>query len=249
MAGELRLALLIDADNVTPRVAAHLIAEVSKLGSAAVRRVYGDWGKPSVGAWRECALAHSLQPVQQIAYVPGKNATDIAMVIDAMDLLYSGRFDGFCLVSSDSDFTRLALRIREQGLKVFGFGAFTTPPPFVGACDRFVFLCPPEEVSKVVEVKKPPVEKPKVPPATTTKPLDKKILSVLKHAVATSADASGWSTLAETGVWFRKQIPDFNVSEYGFSQFGKMVEATGTYEVDRSLKDRKVIMVRPKIVG
>ena len=133
------LALLIDGDNASPKIVAGLLAEVAKYGVAGVRRIYGDWTKPNLSGWKDCLLEHSIQPIQQFAYTTGKNATDGAMIIDAMDLLYTARFDGFCIVSSDSDFARLAARIREQGVTVYGFGERKTPRPFVTACDKFVY--------------------------------------------------------------------------------------------------------------
>src|SRR5919206_1307147 len=135
-----KLAVLIDADNVQPAITEGLLAEVAKYGTAHVKRAYGDWTGTSLKGWKEPLLTQSIQPIQQFAYTTGKNATDAAMVIDAMDLLYTGRFDGFCLVSSDSDFTRLAARIRESGLTVYGFGERKTPKPFVSACDKFIYV-------------------------------------------------------------------------------------------------------------
>jgi len=135
-----KLAVLIDADNAQPSVANALLAEVSKYGTSFVRRAYGDWTAQNLKGWKEQLLAQSIQPIQQFAYTQGKNATDSAMIIDAMDLLYTNRFDGFCLVSSDSDFTRLASRIRESGLVVYGFGERKTPKPFVAACDKFIYF-------------------------------------------------------------------------------------------------------------
>jgi hypothetical protein len=137
--GTATLAVLIDADNAAPAIVEGLLAEVAKYGVAAVKRIYGDWTRPNLAGWKERLLSHSIQPIQQFRYTVGKNATDSAMIIDAMDLLYTGRFDGFCIVSSDSDFTRLASRIREQGLTVYGFGERKTPKPFVTACDKFIY--------------------------------------------------------------------------------------------------------------
>lgn len=137
--GTATLAVLIDADNAAPAIVEGLLAEVAKYGVAAVKRIYGDWTKPNLAGWKEKLLSHSIQPIQQFRYTVGKNATDSAMIIDAMDLLYTGRFHGFCIVSSDSDFTRLASRIREQGLIVYGFGERKTPKPFVTACDKFIY--------------------------------------------------------------------------------------------------------------
>src|SRR5580700_2912887 len=135
-----KLAVLIDADNASPAAIDGLLAEVAKYGTAHVKRAYGDWTGTNLKSWKDQLLSQSIQPIQQFAYTTGKNATDAAMVIDAMDLLYSGRFDGFCLVSSDSDFTRLASRLRESGLTVYGFGERKTPKPFVAACDKFIYL-------------------------------------------------------------------------------------------------------------
>src|SRR6202023_4039502 len=134
------LAILIDGDNASPKIVSGLLAEVAKYGVAGVRRIYGDWTKPNLAGWKASLLEHSIQPIQQFAYTTGKNATDGAMIIDAMDLLNTGRFDGFCIVSSDSDFARLAARIREQGVTVYGFGERKTPRPVVTACDKFIYL-------------------------------------------------------------------------------------------------------------
>jgi hypothetical protein len=133
------LAVLIDADNASPAVIEGLLAEIAKIGVASVKRIYGDWTTPNLGTWKSKLLEYSIQPIQQFSYTTGKNSTDSAMIIDAMDLLYSGHFSGFCLVSSDSDFTRLAARIRESGRRVYGFGERKTPRPFVSACDRFIW--------------------------------------------------------------------------------------------------------------
>jgi len=134
-----KLAVLIDADNAQPSIVDALLAEIANYGVASVKRIYGDWTAPSLKGWKEVLLDHSIQPMQQFAYTKGKNATDSAMIIDAMDLLYSDAFDGFCIVSSDSDFTKLASRIREAGLLVYGFGEKKTPSPFVAACDKFIY--------------------------------------------------------------------------------------------------------------
>lgn len=154
--GSDRLALLIDGDNVSAKVITGVLAEIAKHGTASVRRIYGDWTQPNLGPWKRCLLEHSIQPVQQFAYTTGKNATDGAMIIDAMDLLYTGRFTGFCLVSSDSDFTRLAVRIREQGLAVYGFGEAKTPRPLISACDRFYYFHALEAVPAPADETAPP---------------------------------------------------------------------------------------------
>jgi len=146
------LAVLIDADNAPAAIVEALFEEIAKYGVASVRRIYGDWTKPNLGSWKKVLLDHSIQPIQQFAYTSGKNSTDSALIIDAMDLLYTRRFDGFCLVSSDSDFTRLAARIREEGLTVYGFGEQKTPSPFVSACDKFIYT----EILRAAALKQPP---------------------------------------------------------------------------------------------
>src|SRR5215469_2655800 len=169
------LALLIDGDNASPKIVAGLLAEVAKYGVASVRRIYGDWTKPNLTGWKSCLLEHSIQPIQQFSYTRGKNATDSAMIIDAMDLLYTGRFDGFCIVSSDSDFTRLAARIRESGLIVCGFGERKTPEPFVAACDKFIYT--------EILAAKPDEEQPLKPRAPAQLKKDGGLINLLRNAI------------------------------------------------------------------
>src|ERR1700759_187772 len=198
-----RLAVLIDADNAQPSITEGLLAEVAKYGTAHVKRAYGDWTAPNLRSWKDQRLPQSTQPIQQFAYTTGKNATDAAMVIDAMDLLYSGRFDGFCIVSSDSDFTRLAARIRESGLIVYGFGERKTPKPFVAACDKFVYTenlafaedgVFPDEVVPSAAAEKPPAK------ATAAKLRgDAKLVNLLRNAVEAASDEDGWAGLSGVG--------------------------------------------------
>src|ERR1700751_3907451 len=190
------LALLIDGDNASPKIVAGLLAEVAKYGVASVRRIYGDWTKPNLGGWKSCLLEHSIQPVQQFAYTTGKNATDGAMIIDAMDLLYPGRFSGFCIVSSDSDFARLAARIREQGVTVYGFGERKTPRPFITACDKFVYFDVLNAAGETREAGPPAAPKaPATTPAPPKTPLDRAALEMLAKAVTASADEDGRANL------------------------------------------------------
>ncbi|TDV48817.1 OST-HTH/LOTUS domain-containing protein [Actinophytocola oryzae] len=233
-----KLAVLIDADNASPVVVEGLLAEVAKYGTAHVKRAYGDWTGTSLKGWKEHLLAQSIQPMQQFAYTSGKNATDSAMVIDAMDLLYSGRFDGFCLVSSDSDFTRLAARIRESGLTVYGFGERKTPKPFVAACDKFIYqdnlsypdVPEPEDA--------PPTRKP-VTPATQLK-RDAALVSLLRNATEAASDEDGWAPLATIGHIITKQRPDFDPRTYGYSKLSDLITATTLFDLDRrSLGDGK----------
>jgi len=239
------LALLIDGDNVSPKITAGLLAEIANYGTASVKRIYGDWTKPDLNGWKKCLLEHAIQPVQQFAYTSGKNATDGAMIIDAMDLLYTGRFSGFCIVSSDSDFVRLAARIREQGIVVYGFGERKTPRPFVTACDKFVYFDvlnsgePGEagalSVSKVATARPAPL-------AT----LDHAALDMLAKAVTASADEDGRANLARVGAHLAKQSPDFDPRNYGFPRLSDLVEASGMVDVERLGDNRVMVRLKSK---
>lgn len=236
-----RLAVLIDADNAQPSITEGLLVEVAKYGVASVKRIYGDWTTPSLCGWKSVLLEHSIQPIQQFRYTVGKNATDSAMIIDAMDLLYTGRFDGFCLVSSDSDFTRLAGRIREQGLLVYGFGEKKTPKPFVSACDKFIFT----EVLRF-QADAEPSSKPK-----TGKELkgDTKLVNLLRSAVEAASDESGWAHLSAVGSNIVKQAPEFDPRNYGYVKLRALAAATDLFEFDKRLQndgESTVIYIRDK---
>src|SRR3977135_2308366 len=190
-----KLAVLIDADNAQPAIIEGLLAEVAKYGTAHVKRAFGDWTGTSLKGWKDQLLAQSIQPIQQFAYTRGKNATDAAMVIDSMDLLYSGRFDGFCIVSSDSDFTRLAARIRESGLTVYGFGERKTPKPFVAACDKFVYI---ENLTYAQSPPAPAGAARKRTPRAAAAQLkgDTALVNQLRDAIEAASDDDGWASLA-----------------------------------------------------
>jgi len=231
-----RLAVLIDADNAQPSITEGLLAEVAKYGTAHVKRAYGDWTSPNLRGWKDHLLAQSIQPIQQFAYTTGKNATDAAMVIDAMDLLYSGRFDGFCIVSSDSDFTRLAARLRESGMTVYGFGERKTPKPFVAACDKFIyvenlrFADEDQEAGGGVPGVKP--ERPKPATATQLKN-DAALVSLLRNAVEAASDDDGWAPLAAVGNILTNQRPDFDSRNYGYGKLSDLINATTLFEIER----------------
>ena len=227
-----RLAVLIDADNAQPSITEGLLAEVAKYGTAHVKRAYGDWTGTSLKGWKEQLLAQSIQPIQQFAYTTGKNATDAAMVIDAMDLLYSGRFDGFCLVSSDSDFTRLAARIRESGLTVYGFGERKTPKAFVAACDKFIYI---ENLTYADDAAAPAVAAPKPAPRASAAKLkaDAALVSQLRNAVEAASDDDGWAPLGSIGNIITKQAPDFDSRTYGYAKLSDLMTATTLFEMDR----------------
>jgi uncharacterized LabA/DUF88 family protein len=243
-----KLAVLIDADNAQSAITGGLLAEVAKYGTAHVKRAYGDWTGASLKGWKDQLLAQSIQPIQQFAYTSGKNATDAAMVIDAMDLLYSGRFDGFCIVSSDSDFTRLAARIRESGLTVYGFGEHKTPKPFVAACDKFIYI---ENLSYTPGLTAPAdvASTPKTATPAVQLKGDTALVNLLRSAVEAASDDDGWSMLANVGHIITKQRPDFDSRSYGYAKLSDLIVATALFELDRrSPGDGKsaVVYVRDK---
>lgn len=231
-----KLAVLIDADNAQPGIADGLVVEIANYGTASVKRIYGDWTGPNLKGWKEVLLEHSIQPMQQFAYTNGKNATDSAMIIDAMDLLYTGRFDGFCLVSSDSDFTKLASRIRESGLSVYGFGENKTPSPFVSACDKFIYT----EVLRARTDESQQIDK------KTTSELkgDTKLTNLLRNAVEASSDDSGWANLGAVGSNIAKQASDFDSRRYGYGKLGELVSATKLFDIE----ERSVGAGNPKAI-
>lgn len=226
-----RLAVLIDADNAQAGLIDGLLAEVAKYGIASVKRIYGDWTTPNLGSWKTVLLEHSIHPIQQFRYTTGKNATDSAMIIDAMDLLYSGRFDGFCLVSSDSDFTRLASRIREAGLTVYGFGRETTPQAFVSACDRFIYT---HLLRSEIEAEVETESSSPAPSRKSTNELkqDTRLVRLLREAQETASDDSGWANLATVGKHIAKQAPDFDPRNYGYKKLKDLVEAIQLFELE-----------------
>ena len=228
-----RLAVLIDADNAQPSITEGLLAEVAKYGTAHVKRAYGDWTGTSLRGWKDQLLAQSIQPIQQFAYTSGKNATDAAMVIDAMDLLYSERFDGFCIVSSDSDFTRLAARLRESGLTVYGFGERKTPKPFVAACDKFIYVenltSPDDDLATAADT---PQRSKRAPSAAQLK-RDSALINQLRNAIEAASDDDGWAPLGSVGHLITNQQPDFDSRNYGYAKLSDLIAATTLFELDR----------------
>lgn len=227
-----RLAVLIDADNAQPSMAPYVLAEVAKYGTAFVKRAYGDWTGPQLGGWKAQLLENSIQPIQQFAYTTGKNATDAALVIDAMDLLYSGRFEGFCIVSSDSDFTRLASRIRESGLFVYGCGERKTPKPFVSACDKFIYvenLRPPKPAPVVGKRKHEEAEAPVEAGRSLDDP--KHRTDLIRTAIDMTSNEEKWARLADVGNLIVKLFPDFDARTYGYRKLSDMVASVGLFEL------------------
>ena len=219
-----KLAVLIDADNAQPSIIEELLAEIAKYGTANVKRIYGDWTGSHLKGWKEVLLKYSIQPIQQFRYTVGKNATDTAMIIDAMDLLYTNKFDGFCIVSSDSDFTKLASRIRESGLVVYGFGEKKTPEAFVSACDKFIY-------TEVLIFKEDDRQSIKRKSANELKQ-NTKLVNLLRNAVEASSDDSGWAHLAPVGSNIAKQAPDFDPRNYGYKKLGELIAAIKLFETE-----------------
>ena len=234
-----RLAVLIDADNAPADIIDRLLEEIAKYGIASVKRIYGDWSH-GLSKWKAALLPHAIIPVQQFAYTKGKNATDMALVIDAMDLLYSGNFDGFCIVSSDSDFTRLASRLRESGLTVYGFGEKKTPEAFRKACDKFVY-------TEIFRPEKQHQEKEKNNgknnPAAEESAAAPDVLPLLKRAVRENADDLGWANLGPIGSYINKINPDFDSRLYGY---GKLSDLIKSFDIFEHRTDNNQLQVRRK---
>jgi len=235
-----KLAVLIDAENAQPSIIEGLLAEIAKYGIATLKRIYGDWTTPDLKGWKQILLEYAIQPYQQFRYTVGKNATDSAMIIDAMDLLYTEKLDGFCIVSSDSDFTRLASRIREAGLIVYGFGELKTPKAFVGACDKFTF-------TEILRKDEPTVSSQK----KSTKELkgDTRLVNLLRNAVEDSADEDGWAYLANVGQNIANQAPEFDPRNYGYKKLGELIGAVQLFDKDErvsSSSQDKLIYIRDK---
>lgn len=209
-AGNKKLAVLIDADNAQASVCSELLAEIAKFGISSVKRAYGDWTTNNLKGWKEHLHKHAIQPIQQFSYTTGKNATDSSLIIDAMDLLHDGSLDGFCLVSSDSDFTRLATRIRESGLVVYGFGEKKTPEPFVSACDKFVYT----EILR---------QQPETDDKDESNNVELKLIVVA--AIEAVSKDDGWATLSGVGGYITKNNPSFDPRNYGYEKLGKLIKS------------------------
>jgi hypothetical protein len=230
-----RFAVLIDADNTSPKIVEGLFEEIAKFGEASVRRIYGDFSSSRLKSWIEILQKHAIDPYQQFAYTTGKNASDIALVIDAMDLLHSGRLDGFCLVSSDSDFTRLASRLREQGADVYGFGAQKTPESFKQACRRFIYtenLIADAQPTDLNAAQSRSLERPSA------------ALALLTKAVAQIDSEDGWINLGAVGTQLSNLASDFDVRTYGFRKLSDLVRSTGAFDIDAT--GGKSIRIRVK---
>ncbi len=241
-----RLAVLIDADNAQAGIIKNLLDEVAKYGIASVKRIYGNWTTPQLQPWKDVLLSHSIVPIQQFNYSSGKNAPDSALIIDAMDLLHAGNLDGFCIVSSDSDFTRLASRIRESGLIVYGFGEKRTPKPFVDACDKFIYT----EILRAPDSPGTPGETPTGITGISTVQKDPRFLRLLRSSIEDSSDDKGWAELGLVGNNLQKKSPEFDARNYGFRKFFDLIQSLNLFDVDeRQSKDQsgKIIYIRETV--
>jgi uncharacterized protein (TIGR00288 family) len=243
---ELKLAVLIDADNVPYSNVKGMMEEIAKYGTPTTKRIYADWTKPNANGWKSVLLEHAITPIQQYSYTVGKNSSDSAMIIDAMDLLYSDKVDGFCIVSSDSDFTRLAIRLRESGMKVIGIGEKKTPNSFIVACDRFIYI---EVLEGAIQKKRPklssntsakeikkPVEK------EVVNKIDNQTIELIENTLEAIGDDDGWAFLGDVGNLIVKKKPEFDPRNYGFSKLTPMLKSlTDILEIDERESDKKGI--------
>ena len=229
---DLRLAVLIDADNVPSDRLKEMMEEVAKYGTPTFKRIYGDWTNPHLNRWKQDLLQHAIIPIQQYGYTQGKNSTDSAMIIDAMDILYSGKVDGFCIVSSDSDFTRLALRLREAAMFVIGMGQRKTPMPFIAACNKFIYI----EI--LTQTKKSDKIAPNVPVEAGIKEIDQELISLLRESADNLADDDGWAFLGEVGSLLLKKQPDFDPRNYGVEKLAQLVKKTSVFLIDERVNEK-----------
>ncbi|MFI5130343.1 MAG: NYN domain-containing protein [Chitinophagales bacterium] len=243
---DLRLAVLIDADNVPSRLIGGILEEVAKYGSPTFKRIYSDWTKPHVAGWKTVLLDHAITPVQQYSYTQGKNSSDSALIIDAMDILYTGRVDGFCVVSSDSDFTRLATRLREAGMKVFGMGEQKTPPAFRAACDKFIYI---EILDQPVAASPKQIKLADLRKKEVISKVDKSLVQMIISSINDIADENGWAFLGDLGNLLLKKRPDFDARNYGFTKLLPLIKSLGQFEIDERESGRrniKLVYIRVK---
>lgn len=253
---DLRLAVLIDAENVPYSNIKGMLEEIAKYGTPTFKRIYGDWTKPTAMGWKSVLLENAITPIQQYSYTSGKNASDSALIIDAMDILYSGKVDGFCIVSSDSDFTRLATRLREAGMKVFGLGEKKTPAAFISACNKFIYieiLKPRENITKPAPAKSDRRVKTVVKSKPETSSgiisiIDQKLLDQISDSINDLADENGWAFLGDLGNLLLKKQPDFDPRNYGFKKLVLLIKSFNRFEIDeRSTGKNNITLVYVRI--
>lgn len=234
----INLAVLIDGDNIPSAFVKEMLEEIAKYGNPTIKRIYGDWTKPNLSKWKGVLLEHAIIPIQQYGYTSGKNATDSAMIIDAMDILYSEKVNGFCIVSSDSDFTRLATRLREAGMQVIGIGEKKTPNPFIVACDKFIYIEILKTKAKAKESEKESFEK------ITTKEIQ-----LIAATITDLSDDEGWAFLGDVGSLLQKKQTNFDPRNYGFQKLTPLIKSTKKFEIEQRENPKssnKLIFVRNK---
>lgn len=247
---DLKLAVIIDADNVPYGNVNGMMEEIAKYGVPTFKRIYGDWTKPKLSGWKSVLLENAITPIQQYGYTSGKNSTDSAMIIDAMDILYSGKVDGFCIVSSDSDFTRLAIRLRESGMKVFGFGEQKTPGPFIVACDKFIYLEILKSPGMAESIVTDSPSKPRTGKKIPIYKVGKETISLISSTVDDIADEDGWAYLGDVGNLLIKKKPNFDPRNYGFEKLTPLIKSLkDIFDIDERVTERatiKLVYVRTK---
>ena len=228
---DLNLAVLIDGDNIPSAYVKEMMEEIAKYGNPTIKRIYGDWTNPRLGKWKNVLLENAITPIQQYGYTQGKNATDSAMIIDAMDILYAGKVNGFCLVSSDSDFTRLATRLREASMQVFGIGEKKTPKPFIVACDKFIYIEILKNQSEEVGVADTAEDRPS--PKSSLDKITPKAIRFIASTIADVADEEGWAFLGDVGGLLQKKQPNFDARNYGFQKLTPLISSISNFEIER----------------
>lgn len=243
---DLNLAVLIDGDNIPSAYVKEMMEEIAKYGNPTIKRIYGDWTNPRLGKWKNILLENAITPIQQYGYTQGKNATDSAMIIDAMDILYSGKVNGFCIVSSDSDFTRLATRLREAGMQVFGIGEKKTPNPFIVACDKFIYI---EILKNQIQEESSNATETKSKASSNIDKITPNDLRLISTTIDDVADDDGWAFLGDVGSLLQKKQPNFDSRNYGFQKLTPLIQSINAIEVERredSKGRKKLIYVKMK---
>ncbi len=238
----MNLAVLIDGDNIPSAHVKEMMEEIAKYGNPTIKRTYGDWTNPHLSKWKNLLLQNAITPIQQYAYTTGKNATDSAMIIDAMDILYSEKVNGFCLVSSDSDFTKLATRLREAGMQVIGIGEKKTPTPFIVACEKFIYI----EILRKQSTSKEDINK-KDEAVEIIDRITPKVIKLISSTITDSSDEDGWAFLGDVGSLIQKKQPNFDSRNYGFEKLTPLIKSTGKFEIDQretSKSRHKLIYVK-----
>lgn len=245
---DLKLAVLIDGDNIPSAYVKEMMEEIAKYGNPTIKRIYGDWTKPALSKWKNMLLQNAITPIQQYGYTSGKNATDSAMIIDAMDILYSEKVNGFCLVSSDSDFTRLATRLREAGMNVIGIGEKKTPDPFIVACDKFIYI---EILKSESEENESESNESKSVEKNNIDKITPKVIKLISSTIADLADEDGWAFLGDVGNLLQKKQTNFDSRNYGFQKLTPLIKSTKKFDIEQreSPKGRfKLIYVKNKVI-